>query len=103
IIRAGLNFANVTITNDGDIDRNKMLTSFQVGIIKESKLVPFLFIQSGVLFTGKGSKTEQGDPNGPTWYRATSNPYYIEIPMNLLIKSPGPIRFFVGAGPYLAI
>jgi len=104
ILRAGLNFANITITNDGDVDRNKVLSSFQVGIIGDKRLLPMLFIQPGILFTGKGSKTEQGDPNGNTWYRAETNPFYIEIPVNLVLKSPTPLlRFFVGAGPYVAI
>jgi hypothetical protein len=104
ILRAGLNFANITITNDGDVDRNKVLSSFQVGIIGDRRLLPMLFLQPGILFTGKGSKTEQGDPNGNTWYRATTNPYYLEFPLNLVLKSPTPlIKFFVGAGPYVAI
>ena len=40
IIKAGLNFANVTITNDGDIDRNNVLTSFQAGITGNIKIIP---------------------------------------------------------------
>lgn len=104
VLRGGVNIANVTITNDGDIDDNNTLTSFQVGILGDAKLTKVLYFQSGLLFTGKGSKTESGDPNGNTWFRATSNPYYLEIPANLLFKSPtGPVHFFAGAGPYLAI
>ena len=67
-LRGGLNFANVTITNDGDIDNNKMLTSYQLGIIGDFKILPVLYIQPGIVFSGKGLKTESGDPNGPTWY-----------------------------------
>ncbi len=103
ILKAGVNFANVTITNDGDIERNNVLTSFQLGITGDIKIVPLLFFQPGVLLSGKGSKTESGDPNGATWYRATSNPWYVEIPANFVVKIPGPTRFFVGAGPYIAI
>jgi hypothetical protein len=104
ILRGGINFANVTITNDGDIDRNKTLTSFQVGILGDFKLLSCLYLQPGILFTGKGSETESGDPNGNTWYRATSNPYYIEVPATFVLKTPaGSTRFFAGAGPYLGI
>ena len=104
ILRGGINYANITITNDGDIDRNKMLGSFQIGIIGDIRVMPCLFFQPGILFTGKGSKTESGDPNGNTWYRATSNPYYIEIPATFVFKTPtGPVKFFAGAGPYIAI
>lgn len=103
ILRGGINLANITITNDGDIDKNKMLTSFQVGLIGDIKILPFLYFQPGVLFTGKGSKTEQGQPSDFQYYRATSNPYYIEVPVNLVLKTPGPIKFFAGAGPYIAV
>ncbi|HSU29161.1 MAG TPA: porin family protein [Chitinophagaceae bacterium] len=104
ILRAGVNFANVTITNDGDIDKNSVLTSYQVGVMGDFHILSVLSLQTGVLFTGKGSKTESGDPNGNTYNRATSNPWYIEIPLYAVLKSPtGPIKFFAGAGPYIAI
>ena len=103
-IRVGVNLANVTITNDGDIEKNNMLTSFQVGITGNLKIAPFLSFQPGILFTGKGSKTASGQTTDANYYRATSNPYYIEIPANFVFKTPtGPIKFFAGAGPYLAV
>ena len=103
-LRVGVNLANVTITNDGDIERNNMLTSFQVGFTGNLKIAPFLSFQPGILFTGKGSKTESGQTTDANYYRATSNPYYIEIPANFVFKTPtGPIKFFAGAGPYLAV
>jgi hypothetical protein len=109
ILKGGVNLANVTITNDGDIDRNKVLTSFQVGLSGDVKIASILYFQPGILLTGKGSKTESGDPNGNTWYKATSNPYYVEVPVNFVLKFGGDdkdkdaARFFVGAGPYLGI
>ncbi|MEQ1676162.1 MAG: porin family protein [Chitinophagaceae bacterium] len=103
IIRAGFNAANISVTNEGDVDENKSLSSFQMGILGDIKIVPFLYFQPGLVFTGKGSKTQSGNTTDPTYYRATTNPYYIEIPANFVLKTPGPIRFFAGAGPYLAI
>jgi hypothetical protein len=104
VLRAGLNLANVTITNDGTVDDAKMLTSFQVGFSGDIKMTPFLFFQPGIIFTGKGSKTQSGDVSDPTYYRATSNPYYVEIPANFVFKTPSlPVKFFAGAGPYLGI
>lgn len=104
ILRAGINIANITITNDGDIDDANTLTSFQVGIIGDIKVLPMLFFQPGLVFTGKGTKTEDGNESDLTFYRATTNPYYIEIPANFVFKTPtGPVKFFAGAGPYLAI
>lgn len=103
IIKAGINSANITITNDGDIDENNALTSFQAGITGDIKILPMFFFQPGILITGKGSKTAEGNPNGATYYTATTNPVYIEIPATFVFKSPGPIRFFFGAGPYIAM
>jgi hypothetical protein len=110
VLKGGLNSANVTITNDGDIDRNKSLTSFQLGIMGDVKITSFLYFQPGIVFTGKGSKTESGDPTGPTWRKATTNPFYVEVPANFVLKfgsddkdKDDDTRFFVGAGPYLGI
>ncbi len=104
ILRGGVNIANVTITNDGDIDKNSVLTSYQAGVLGDFHIFSVLSLQTGVLLTGKGSKTESGDPNGNTFNRATSNPWYIEVPLYAVLKSPtGPIKFFAGAGPYIAI
>jgi Outer membrane protein beta-barrel domain len=103
-LKAGVNFANVTITNDGSIDEAKSLTSFQVGFTGDLKIAPFLSFQPGILFTGKGSKTQSGETTDATYYRATSNPYYVEIPANFVFKTPtGPVKFFAGAGPYIAV
>jgi len=104
IIKGGVNLANVSIDEDGGIDDARTLTSFQVGVLADLKLMPILYFQPGIVFTGKGSKTETGDEGDATYYRATTNPYYLEVPMNLVLKTPGTnARFFVGAGPYVAI
>ncbi|MBC7946351.1 MAG: PorT family protein [Chitinophagaceae bacterium] len=104
ILKGGVNLANVSISDDGDINDAKTLTSFQVGIVGDFKLLPFLYVQPGLLFTGKGTKTQSGDEGDANWYRASSNPYYLEVPVNLVFKTPtGPVKFFAGAGPYLGI
>lgn len=65
----------------------------------------YLTLQPGIIFTGKGSKTESGTTNDRTYYKATSNPYYLEVPLNLVLKAPigKETKFFAGAGPYLAL
>ena len=104
ILRAGVNLANVSITNDGRFDEANTLTSFQFGLLADIHVVPAFSIQTGVIYSGKGSKTQHGDPETDlTYYKATSNPYYIEIPLNFVVKTPGVNKFFLGAGPYLAI
>ncbi len=104
ILRGGINFANVTVSNDGEIDESKVRTSFQIGLSGDFRLAGPVYLQPGVFFTGKGSKTESGDDDDQTWFKATSNPYYIEVPVKLIFKSKeAPVRFFAGAGPYVAI
>lgn len=106
ILRGGANFANVSVSDDGDVDEAKSLTSFQVGVIGDLYLAPILYLQPGIIFTGKGTKSQSGEEGDATWYKATSNPYYIEIPVNLVFKTPAKgkgARFFAGAGPYLGI
>ena len=105
ILRGGLNLANVSITESGRIDDAKTLTSFQVGIIGDFNLSDFIALQPGLLVTGKGSKTQSGDPADANYFKATSNPIYIEVPLNLVFKAPlgSDTKFFAGAGPYLGV
>src|SRR5687768_17161054 len=106
LIKAGINMANVTISEDGMVDDARQNTSFHGGIILDMSLVRnFLSLQPGIVFTGKGSKFQSGDASSANYYKETFNPYYIEIPANLVIKLPigGGNRLFGGAGPYLGI
>jgi Outer membrane protein beta-barrel domain len=98
IIRGGVNLANVSNKDNGGYDDSKMLTSWQAGVIGDFNLTEFLAIQPGLLYTGKGIKFEG---NGET---LTFNPQYLELPVNLVFKTPtGAAKFFAGAGPYVAM
>ncbi len=104
ILKFGVNLANISVTYDGDVDEAKMLTSFQVGFTGNIKIAPTISFQPGILITGKGSKTQSGNTTDANYYRATTNPFYAEIPANFVFTTPtGPIKFFIGAGPYIAI
>ena len=105
ILRGGLNLANVTISENGRVDDAKTLASFQAGFIGDIGLNQYIFLQPGLLITGKGSKTQSGETTDDNYFKATTNPIYLEVPLNLVFKfgaSNGP-NFFAGAGPYLAI
>lgn len=104
-IQAGVNLANISVTDNGRVDDGNMLTSFNAGIIGDVHLGSILYFQPGVLFTGKGSKVQRGTEGSNGYFRQTFNPHYIEIPANLLLKTPlgAGSSFFVGAGPYLGI
>lgn len=105
-LRGGINLANVSVTDDGRIEEANSLTSFQVGLITDIPLVPgTLSFQPGILYTGKGSKTVIGSEEEEYYSKASTNPFYIEIPANLVVKLPfgNGAKFFAGAGPYLGI
>lgn len=105
-IKGGLNLANVSITDDGGIDDANTLGSFQVGFVGDIQLSKYISLQPGLLVTGKGSKTQSGNAGDANYYRASSNPIYLELPANLVFRVPleGPnSSFFFGAGPYVAM
>ncbi|MBD0352792.1 MAG: PorT family protein [Flavisolibacter sp.] len=102
--RAGINLANVSVNANGRVNNANQLTSFHAGFVGNVPIGGILYFQPGLLFTGKGSKTQSGDPSSGTYFKATTNPYYIEVPANLVLKAPvGTNRFFAGAGPYLSM
>ncbi|HKP31966.1 MAG TPA: porin family protein [Chitinophagaceae bacterium] len=105
ILKGGVNLANVSVTSNGRVDDAKQLTSFHVGLAGDLAITKFLSFQPGVLLTGKGSKTESGTESDANFYKATTNPLYIEIPANLVVKLPvsSQTKLFFGAGPYLGI
>jgi hypothetical protein len=104
-IKAGVNLANVSVADDGTVDDANMLTSFQVGITGDVHVASILYLQPGIFFTGKGSKLEIGRPTENFYAKQTTNPFYIEVPVNFVIKLPfnDESHFFFGAGPYGAI
>lgn len=55
-VEAGLNLANVSVTDNGRVDDANMLTSFRVGVVGDIKLAPMIAFQPGLYYTGKGSK-----------------------------------------------
>lgn len=104
IVKAGLNFSNVTVTDDGRIDKANALTAFHIGLFADLPLAKFLSFQGGLMYSGKGAKTELGKPGDNVYVKATSTPKYIEMPINLVAKLPlGFTKIVLGAGPYGAI
>jgi len=102
-IKGGLNLANITTSADGRVDEAKMLTSFHIGIINDMPVGDAFSFQAGLMVTGKGSKTEINTTS--VNYKLTSNPLYLELPVNFVFKIPfgNGNRLFLGAGPYIAM
>ncbi len=105
-LRAGINLANVSVNDNGRVEDANSLTSFQVGFISDVSLgSKMLSLQPGILFTGKGSKIQNKKSGEIGYFKQTTNPLYVEIPVNLVAKAPigGGNHFFAGAGPYIAV
>jgi hypothetical protein len=107
-IQGGVNLANITTTTSGQTEDNKMLTTFNVGILDRFGLSKVVDLESGLLFTGRGSKAETYYTSGSTtdnYVKTKFNPYYVEVPLNLVVRVPvkGIHGLFFHAGPYAAI
>lgn len=104
-VKGGLNLANISIDDDGRVDDNKTLASFHVGLMADLPIGNFFAIQPSLLFTGKGTKWQSGNSDDANYFKATTNPMYIELPVNGVFKVPlaEGSSLFIGAGPYVAM
>lgn len=104
-IQGGLNLANITTTSNGNTEDNTMLPTFNVGLMSRFGLSKVVDLESGVLFTGKGSRAQTYFNNGNDYIKTKFNPEYIEVPLNLVVKFPlaKGTGLFVSGGPYAAI
>src|SRR3954452_21945068 len=55
-IKGGVNFSNISTSNDGSYRDGNMLTSFNAGVVADLPLSNLLSIQPGLVLSGKGSK-----------------------------------------------
>lgn len=95
-IKAGVNFANVTISADelgGGSFSPKSLTSFHFGGLVDYSFSEKVSIQPALMLSGKGFKVEMGS------IETSMNLMYLEIPVNVVYKLGG---VYLGAGPYAA-
>lgn len=106
-IQGGVNLANITKTTNGQTEDNNMLTSFNAGILGRFGLSKVIDLETGLLFTGKGSKAETYFTTSTTdnYVKTKFNPFYIEVPLNLVVRVPlqKTHGLFFNAGPYAAI
>lgn len=108
-VQGGVNLANITKNNAGETSDNNMLATFNAGLLGRFGISKMFDLETGLLFTGRGSKTEtyfsgNADDN---YIKSKFNPYYLELPLNAVIKFPldtkGTNSFFIHAGPYVAM
>ncbi len=104
-LQGGLNLANITKTNDGQTENNNTLPTFNVGFLGRVEITEMFNLESGLLFTGHGSKAETYFNGGNDYVKTRFRSYYLEVPLNAVVKIPvdnGSALFF-NAGPYVAM
>ena len=104
-LEGGVNCSWVSVTNGGRFDNANTLTSYQFGLTWDKHLAKSAYLQTGVHYTGKGAKMQLGEENvDAIWYESKTNPFYLEIPLNIVLKCTGngKARLFAGTGPYVA-
>lgn len=106
-VTAGPNFQNMVGKNmDGDKVTNGLIVGFHAGVSANIPIAPDFYFQTGLLFSQKGSKNNEGlfpvKSSGDD-YTTTTRISYIDLPLHLLFRpqfSSGHI--IVGFGPYVA-
>lgn len=104
-IQGGLNLANITKTNNGQTEKNNILPSFNAGIMGRFGLSNEFDLESGLIFTGHGSKAETYFNGGNDYVKSRFNPFYLQVPLNAVLKIPMDKEsgIFFHAGPYIAM
>ena len=104
LIKGGISFSNVNVSEDMDIDEEILYrTGFNIGVVMQRELSDYLDFETGVVAKIKGFRTniEEGD----FYYKTKLNTIYLDIPANFrLFKTIGSDKsVYIKAGPYLGI
>ena len=102
-VKAGLNESTATFTGTTSTFSN--LPGFNAGVFADIK-VNRLSVEPGIFYTTSGYNSKSvftTDNPAPYSFSATGKVAYnyLEVPVNVLYNIPaGPLKIFVGAGPY---
>lgn len=96
--RLGLNLAN----QSGDVENNKMLVGFNVGVAGNYAFSDLLSVEVELLYDKKGAKYEWEDVGGEK-KSAPLSLGYINIPILAVATFGGDTKFFAEAGPSIGI
>lgn len=104
-VQGGVNLANITKTNSGQTQDNNLLTTFNAGILGRFGLSKPIDLESGILFVGRGAKSNTyfSSSTSDNYVKSKFNPYYLEVPLNVVLRFPldKHCNIFVNAGPYV--
>lgn len=104
-VQGGLNLANITTTSSGNTEKNNMLPTFNAGFMGRFGISKEFDLETGILFTGRGSKAETYFNGGNDYVKTKFNPYYLELPLYVVLTVPisKNTGLFFNGGPYAAI
>ena len=85
-IKGGINFANIAYSGGGTTVTEKSITGVHFGPIMDFPLQENLSLNTGLLFSIKGSKSE--DSYAGMSYTTTTTLNYLVVPINLGYKFP---------------
>lgn len=101
-IRGGLNLSDVSIKSSGiGVDMTNMKPGFHIGAILDHSFTNILAFETGLMFETKGTKIKASTIGASTG-EATTNIFYMDIPMNLKAGyNFGGIGIYGLFGPYV--
>lgn len=107
-VKAGYSFANVRAPKRSDIWDIHQIGTYNFATYIDLAFTDGFSLQTGLSVNGKGTRLTVGDRESKTWTEYTSNPYYLELPVNAVAKiAIGDIfdkcNIILGGGPYIAM
>ena len=105
-IRAGVSFPNLNISDDSgeDFGDFKTKVGFHVGATVDIPLSKLLSIETGLLFSRKGTQVEETDSflGSTITFKTEVITSYIDLPISLKVNIPvGTPIIFISFGPYI--
>lgn len=106
-VQGGVNLANISNSSSGATQDNKMLVSFNAGILARFGISEIFDVETGLVLDGRGSKANTFFGNGTddNYIKTKFNPFYLELPLHAVVKLPlaDKANVFIFAGPYVAM
>ncbi|WP_379093150.1 porin family protein [Pedobacter sp. UC225_65] len=101
-LKAGVNFANASVSNDNFYTSFKANTTFYFGGTIDFAIGEMLSLQPGLTLIGKGTKLTATDEDET--FTTKLNTMNLEVPVNLLVNlKAGDGKVFLGGGPYYSV
>lgn len=106
-IQGGANFSNITKTKSGETQENKLLPTFNAGVLGRLGLSTPVDLETGVLIEGRGAKSNTyfTDSRSDNYVKSKFNPLYVVVPLNVVFRFPFQKQnnIFINAGPYAEV